>query len=240
MTYEAEDLAKDVQFAPNEPKQSCPIVDAAQKEAASLSRTLSKAARETETGSAANDALNEAESFAESIQGTLETLRGINAGIRERLEVFEKIADRAGESMMAYEERIAELEAHQQADHDIIQNLTARVQRSWWGRLIDHAQAFAWKRRARATAMKNADLRLRVREAEEYAEDCVQGVIAASEFINKMEWETGAFGEKKCPECHASWRGWWATTPPEHDETCEVGTIARRLRWALQGTQESK
>lgn len=240
MSYDADDLSVDVRFAPAEPKQSCPIIDASQRDATAMGRTLARAAKETETGSAANDALNEAESFTDSIQGTLETLRGINAALRERMEAFEKIADRAKDSMMAYEERIAELEAHQKADHDIIEHLTARIQRSWWGRLLDHTQGVIWKRRAQATAKKNAALRLQARKSGEYAEGCTQAVLLASEFINELEWESGAFGEKKCPECHATWKGWWGTTPPEHDETCTIGTIARRLRWALQGTQESE
>lgn len=97
-------------------------------------------------------------------------------------------------------------------------------------------RAAFWRKSARNAANVARGLEARVRELEEAQEEAIQGIAAAMRWVDDQEWvreDGGPAWRRVCPECRTTWDVPPITRPPEHDDTCEVGHAAYRLRHAL-------
>lgn len=237
---DSSDIREAIRKAPAEPKQSCPMINAAIRAIRAASRDASHAVTKTDDASAAR-ALADAAEALDDVENALEESRGTSAALRERAEALEKAGDLAVDAIEWFEEALEEARSAAETQEKVIQFLTARIQRSWWRRLLDHAQAAMWRTRARMTARRNADLRAEVFRLEYEHCDGVNELRPVARWLNDQEWtqsETGPFGERYCSECGAIWKGWAGTLPPEHDETCGLGRAARIVRRIIQREAE--
>ncbi len=222
----SDDLWEKFTSAPKEPRQSCPIIDSAQRDIRGAVRDADRARKEAEAGAAA-DALEAASSALSELDDPLEECRSINGALRDRCDHFEKVAEEAINGMVEDEESIERATRTCAA-------LMASIQTKWWRRLLDHAAAILWRRRARATAERNANLRWALVAAQEREVHHTTALVHALEFLDGLEWEHIGPHRKRCPECFTEWN---TINPlartPEHDMNCGIDAIITEVEDAL-------
>jgi len=238
--YTSDDVWDEYRSTPDAPPHSCGMVAQASKAIRGAIREADRAAGATEDENAAS-ALSDASGALNDADETLEKSRLTSEGLRARADHLDELVQKCVESMVAAEAQIQEHLNTSITRDAVIQDLTARIRRSWWWRLLDHAQAALWRGRARATARKNAAMRAEIFALEEEHLDLVNELRPVARWLNDQEWtqsETGPFGERYCSECGVLWKGWAGALPPEHDETCGLGRAARIVRRIIQREAE--
>lgn len=229
----SDDLWSELQAAPAEPPQSCPVINEIQRRATLAGRTVTRARRDTEDKDA-DSALSDAEDFISDLDGPLEEVRDINDRLRKRCDALEEIAKQAIEALGRAEEEALKLNLENAVLEGARAFLVERVKRSWWRRLTDHAMAALWGRRARATARKNAGLRDALRHEIHRNGRLTDTLLDAEDFIQQLAW-TGGVTEKSCIECGAGWRLEDRLQEPEHDINCAMGDMLTTIHEAIGG-----
>lgn len=242
----AEGLRDEISMVVREPKHTCPHIDAIIKEARSHSRDMAKAYKrieETEDPTTYN-ALGEAESFADSLDGKLEDLRSVNGDLRTRGNRMEEIAEEAVDRLEAAEARILELETQLRVGDKVRQSLVVMIQETWWHRaktiagtialaLADRAKIAFWRSRARALAITNKRIRSDRYLLHEAVNDQAYALGEIAAYLGTLEWAGKPWGDKVCPECRTTWKAMTSIFPPDHAEGCHLGRMARMARRAI-------
>lgn len=241
---QSDDLWERLRKAPPEPRESCPIINAAQRDIKGAVRDADRARRAIQGTDAepASDALEAASTALSELESPLEECRTINGALRDRCSRIEKIAEDAIEALGEEEEKALERETQLTTAAAVIKGLGEQIQaagigafyRPWWRRLIDHAAATLWRRRARATAQRNSDLRWALIAAQEREIRHTGTLTRVAAFLGDMEWESIGPGRKRCPECMTEWNTWNPFAPaPAHDLGCGIGEIVAEVEDTL-------
>jgi len=245
----AEGFRDEFSYVAKEPEHTCPHIDDIIKEARAHSRAMCKAAKDAENrdeDDGAWGAMKDAESFADNLEERVEKIRKVNETLRTRGNRMEEIADEAIEALATAEAEILELRTQIEVGDKVRQGLVAMIQETWWHRaktiagtialaLADHAKVAFWRRRARVLAENNKNLRYDRYALHEAVNDQAFVLGEVASYLGTLEWtrEGDRWGARICPECRTRWNVMEHIFPPDHDEGCRIGRMARRARRAF-------
>lgn len=130
---------------------------------------------------------------------------------------------------------IIEVQRHRlEVGERVVKYLGEKIQKPWWRKLADTGKRLWWERKARGQAKTIKKLRHERTILQQRNHNLFDALLTADGVLSELEWETGPFGERRCPSCHVTDKGGFFTHPLHHETGCRIGQTCEAVRWALQ------